>query len=138
MYIEELPSGKYKCVERYLDPFTGKTKRATHTIDNKSRTQIKLAKEIIENKIDEALSLTNKKDYTLSEILDRYMEYQKRNCKPSSVTSTAAFCNTLKRTFGYDVILSNLTTVYLSLIHISEPTRLRRISYAVFCLKKKT
>jgi len=27
--------------------------------------------------------------------------------------------------------------VRLSLIHISEPTRLRRISYAVFCLKKK-
>ena len=26
----------------------------------------------------------------------------------------------------------------LSLIHISEPTRLRRISYAVFCLKKKS
>src|SRR5660397_7493 len=27
---------------------------------------------------------------------------------------------------------------YMTLIHISEPTRLRRISYAVFCLKKKT
>eukprot|EP00658_Telonema_sp_P-2_P078822 TRINITY_DN7475_c0_g2_i3.p1 TRINITY_DN7475_c0_g2~~TRINITY_DN7475_c0_g2_i3.p1 ORF type:complete len:110 (+),score=31.06 TRINITY_DN7475_c0_g2_i3:92-421(+) len=27
--------------------------------------------------------------------------------------------------------------VYLSLIHISEPTRLLSISYAVFCLKKK-
>src|SRR5660397_117174 len=27
--------------------------------------------------------------------------------------------------------------IHLSLIHISEPTRLRRISYAVFCLKKK-
>src|SRR5450756_2776222 len=27
--------------------------------------------------------------------------------------------------------------VYLSLIHISEPTRLGMISYAVFCLKKK-
>src|SRR5660398_327647 len=25
------------------------------------------------------------------------------------------------------------TVVFLSLIHISEPTRLRRISYAVFC-----
>ena len=25
----------------------------------------------------------------------------------------------------------------MALIHISEPTRLRRISYAVFCLKKK-
>ena len=27
--------------------------------------------------------------------------------------------------------------IYLSLIHISEPTRPERISYAVFCLKKK-
>src|SRR5665213_4573222 len=29
------------------------------------------------------------------------------------------------------------TTVALSLIHISEPTRQAEISYAVFCLKKK-
>src|SRR5678815_3296193 len=29
------------------------------------------------------------------------------------------------------------TQRYLSLIHISEPTRLLSISYAVFCLKKK-
>src|SRR5678816_85097 len=29
------------------------------------------------------------------------------------------------------------TVVELSLIHISEPTRLLSISYAVFCLKKK-
>ena len=34
--------------------------------------------------------------------------------------------------------LSLLETLYLSLIHISEPTRLLSISYAVFCLKKKT
>src|SRR5450759_5551529 len=32
---------------------------------------------------------------------------------------------------GYSGVL------YLSLIHISEPTRLGMISYAVFCLKKK-
>src|SRR5450756_2811608 len=30
-----------------------------------------------------------------------------------------------------------LTVWFLSLIHISEPTRLGMISYAVFCLKKK-
>src|SRR5660398_295030 len=36
-------------------------------------------------------------------------------------------------TVSYAVIWSVLV---LSLIHISEPTRLRRISYAVFCLKK--
>ena len=31
-----------------------------------------------------------------------------------------------------------LAVNYLSLIHISEPTRRYAISYAVFCLKKKT
>ena len=32
----------------------------------------------------------------------------------------------------------NYADLHLSLIHISEPTRLLSISYAVFCLKKKT
>ena len=32
---------------------------------------------------------------------------------------------------------TNYANVWLSLIHISEPTRLGMISYAVFCLKKK-
>src|SRR5450756_801126 len=34
-------------------------------------------------------------------------------------------------------LASRVTGVPLSLIHISEPTRLGMISYAVFCLKKK-
>jgi len=34
-------------------------------------------------------------------------------------------------------LFEDITVLTLSLIHISEPTRLRRISYAVFCLKKK-
>eukprot|EP00658_Telonema_sp_P-2_P082068 TRINITY_DN8587_c0_g1_i3.p1 TRINITY_DN8587_c0_g1~~TRINITY_DN8587_c0_g1_i3.p1 ORF type:complete len:305 (-),score=46.86 TRINITY_DN8587_c0_g1_i3:50-964(-) len=34
-------------------------------------------------------------------------------------------------------LLTGLTIMNLSLIHISEPTRLLSISYAVFCLKKK-
>ena len=35
-------------------------------------------------------------------------------------------------------LLPLLSTLVLSLIHISEPTRRTPISYAVFCLKKKT
>src|SRR5678815_5849310 len=42
---------------------------------------------------------------------------------------------------GFNCISVNDEIVHgvpLSLIHISEPTRLLSISYAVFCLKKKT
>src|SRR5674536_313280 len=38
---------------------------------------------------------------------------------------------------GQTVGVANSTSFLLSLIHISEPTRLLSISYAVFCLKKK-
>eukprot|EP00658_Telonema_sp_P-2_P054950 TRINITY_DN43706_c0_g1_i1.p1 TRINITY_DN43706_c0_g1~~TRINITY_DN43706_c0_g1_i1.p1 ORF type:complete len:405 (-),score=96.48 TRINITY_DN43706_c0_g1_i1:89-1303(-) len=50
-------------------------------------------------------------------------------------TGTYTFC---ARTFNATyVALTNLLVFTLSLIHISEPTRLLSISYAVFCLKKK-
>ena len=39
--------------------------------------------------------------------------------------------------FGDDFSDLSQTGQNLSLIHISEPTRLLSISYAVFCLKKK-
>ena len=35
------------------------------------------------------------------------------------------------------VMVTGVPLMYLSLIHISEPTRRYAISYAVFCLKKK-
>src|SRR5665647_2605941 len=51
--------------------------------------------------------------------------------------------NTLKsyvdsiKTKPMDELTYNYKEFYLSLIHISEPTRRTPISYAVFCLKKK-
>src|SRR5665647_537691 len=38
---------------------------------------------------------------------------------------------------GYSNSELSTISIYLSLIHISEPTRRTPISYAVFCLKKK-
>ena len=39
--------------------------------------------------------------------------------------------------FAFDNLPEKQADLGLSLIHISEPTRLGMISYAVFCLKKK-
>ena len=42
-----------------------------------------------------------------------------------------------KKRLAYEIQHMNEAFYYLSLIHISEPTRQAEISYAVFCLKKK-
>src|SRR5665648_459659 len=56
----------------------------------------------------------------------------------STATSPTRACETPPRTQDQRQELENQAGLGLSLIHISEPTRLGMISYAVFCLKKKT
>src|SRR5660398_310864 len=57
-----------------------------------------------------------------------WMELTNPHLRASSASTTRAV---------YTNSRANPKPQRLSLIHISEPTRLRRISYAVFCLKKK-
>ena len=53
-------------------------------------------------------------------------------------TSNAQFVNPVQQ-IELKISCRNLIDMdFLSLIHISEPTRPLYISYAVFCLKKKT
>src|SRR5678815_3351286 len=57
----------------------------------------------------------------------------------SEINFSDLYCGWLGRIINveYNTIQYNTTQYNLSLIHISEPTRLLSISYAVFCLKKK-
>jgi len=55
---------------------------------------------------------------------------------PNPINQLVLQLKHLQSRFGIYAVLGN-HDIHLSLIHISEPTRLRRISYAVFCLKKK-
>src|SRR5678815_3426260 len=59
-----------------------------------------------------------------------------------SLTIILCFCYCSPNRTDFHAFFDYLTTshetvISLSLIHISEPTRLLSISYAVFCLKKK-
>jgi len=74
-------------------------------------------------------------DVTDSESAGRWRELLSgAGLRRASITGSGIFKDAASderiRTIFFDGLI-------LSLIHISEPTRLRRISYAVFCLKKK-
>src|SRR5450759_373565 len=53
---------------------------------------------------------------------------------PAPAAGAAAVLGAAYGLFPIGWILVNVLFLYLSLIHISEPTRLGMISYAVFCL----
>eukprot|EP00658_Telonema_sp_P-2_P064573 TRINITY_DN53663_c0_g1_i1.p1 TRINITY_DN53663_c0_g1~~TRINITY_DN53663_c0_g1_i1.p1 ORF type:complete len:127 (-),score=38.12 TRINITY_DN53663_c0_g1_i1:12-392(-) len=57
---------------------------------------------------------------------------------PFSIANKLLFSYELENGVGWNMVNDPNEVPYnLSLIHISEPTRLLSISYAVFCLKKK-
>eukprot|EP00831_Metopus_contortus_P019457 TRINITY_DN18443_c0_g1_i2.p2 TRINITY_DN18443_c0_g1~~TRINITY_DN18443_c0_g1_i2.p2 ORF type:complete len:104 (-),score=23.14 TRINITY_DN18443_c0_g1_i2:47-358(-) len=73
-------------------------------------------------------------------IRDRYMGSKLGTKSKDLQRSKASSCSLFKEA-GASLFLvllkSSFMFHYLSLIHISEPTRPLYISYAVFCLKKK-
>ena len=58
-------------------------------------------------------------------------------CKAGTIIQTGDFKIDTTPIDGEMIDLARFAEIGLSLIHISEPTRLGMISYAVFCLKKK-
>ena len=67
--------------------------------------------------------------------LPRLFVYHKEN---ENENKTVAIFKVMEKRLYFYIMNPAAVLVWLSLIHISEPTRRRGISYAVFCLKKKT
>src|SRR5659263_343516 len=87
--------------------------------------------------IDQILGYAEKKlkkpieNLSIDELKNYFIKEQARGLNQNTVALTQAkFIQFYEWAF-------NETDEDLSLIHISEPTRLGMISYAVFCLKKK-
>src|SRR5450756_2879555 len=68
--------------------------------------------------------------------LRKNVDWIQKHIFPGSLLLSIHRVNEALRRTG-DLFLYDLKDLGLSLIHISEPTRLGMISYAVFCLKKK-
>ena len=74
---------KYKFQERYVDPYSGKTKRISITLTSNSRQAYKIAQAELQNKIDLATNTDIAKDMTLNDVVSEYLE-SKRAFRKSS------------------------------------------------------
>lgn len=113
MYIEKLPNGKFKCVQRYKDYLTGKIKRVSVTIDKDTPSKRKEAQRLIDEKINNLNKYSNKKEYTISEIVEFYRNYQKAYVKAVTYKRNFYTENTILSILGSDIIANNLTATFV-------------------------
>lgn len=111
MWIEQLPTGKYRAVERYKDPLTGQLKKISTVIDRDTRTARKEAQRILDDKIEAVLGKTDYDNMTLRELCDRYIETIKRL---SSHNTLDRKCTRVCRIFGSNVRVNAMTALYVS------------------------
>lgn len=113
MYVEALPSGQFKYVERYKDPMTLKWKRVSVTLDKNDRKTKKLAEERLKEKIDAAMTMSDVSFLTFSELVDKYLAYQAKNVRQSTYKRNALCANFFLDTFGKDTLVRNLNARYI-------------------------
>lgn len=100
MWIEELPNGKFKYVERYEDPLTGKTRKVSLTSTKKNnRVEKEMTKRLLK-KIEQKKSRNVIEDITFNQLADEWLSLYQQRVKPSTYVTTKNSLNPIRREFG--------------------------------------
>lgn len=100
MWIEELPNGKYKFFERYKDPYSEKLKKVSVTLDKKTAQARNQAATLLQEKINEKLSIK----YDISEITFQKLYDEFENSWSQGVrASTVYSANNIKREIFHNI-----------------------------------
>lgn len=115
MWAEKTPAGKYKFVERYEDPMTGKSRKVSCLMEKDTRVTRKAAAQILDDKIQARLSAAPASDrkLTFAALVDLYREDQKQNVKPSTYSRNYFACKRLIDILGADTLVCRLNAGYV-------------------------
>ena len=120
MWTEKTKNGKYKHVERYTDPITGKTRKISVTTEKNTAQARKSAQWALLTKIDALLGEKGTSDITLGELRERWLESKHKSWKESSYSVESANSHKVVELLGEDSIVNNLTARYVK-EHIVQP-----------------
>lgn len=115
MWVEETKNGKYKFVERYTDFMTGKQKRVSVVMDKNTAQARKAAQKAIDEKIDKAVKacMPVEKTITLAELVEVYLQDQKRTVKQSTYRYSCSFGKTMMEILGSDTLVERISAPYI-------------------------
>ena len=113
MWVENLPNGKVRFVERYTDYITGKQKRVSVTMDKNTPKNRRLAIELLNKKMQNKTE-TNPNGITLEQLIEKYREYQFKTVKLSTYRRNENVTNSFIKIFGGDSLVNKYTAAYVN------------------------
>jgi integrase len=110
MWMEELPNGKYKYIERYTDPYTEKLKKVSITLNSKSNQAKKQAQLSLNEKINKKITSNNTKLITFSELLKDWLDKYKHTVKDTTLWRNEWNLKLIRKSIHDDVLVKNIDT----------------------------
>lgn len=112
MWIEELPNGKYKYSERYIDPYTEKNRKVSITLNSKSNQAKKQAISELQDKIDKKIEEKNQIKITLGELLDIWWNQHKVSIRQSSRVNYEKLLKYIRKNINTEAVVRNTDTKF--------------------------
>lgn len=115
MWVEKIPSGKYRYCERYFIEETGKTVKLSVVIDSKSNQAKKTAKELLDEKYQDKLNTIHSPTAGLKfeDISKQWLEIKQGEWKDSTYTNTKYKITAINRSIG-DILIDELKTYHIN------------------------
>ena len=110
MWMEELPTGKYKFFERYKDPYTEKLKKVSVTVEKKTPQARNQAAILLQEKINKKLEDKNKNisDITFKELYDEFEDNWKNGVRESTIYAANHVKNEIFNQIEGDYLVRNI------------------------------
>ena len=113
MWYEKTKSGNTRYKERYTDPVTGLTKTVSVTLSTATRLDQKIAKQLIDKKIRDAISGGNVERLTFGHLVEKYLAYKRENMKIQTAVKAEFTFAPVLRLIDPAADVSKLTAAYV-------------------------
>lgn len=112
MWMETLPDGRFKYIERYKDPYTEKYKRKSVILTSDSKQAQKKAQKLLDEKIGKAEQMATQSDITLYNLVDEWFTHHKKikQIRPSTIRAYTSQQNIIFKYIDKETLSRNADT----------------------------
>lgn len=112
MWIEKLPKGKFKYFERYVDPYTEKSRKVSVTLTSDSNQAKKQANLELQEKIKQKIEQKEQTKITLGDLLELWWKQHKISIRQSSQVNYEKLLKYIKMNINTEALIKNTDTKF--------------------------